>query len=168
MEYKPQYIYSLHTSIYFSQLIIPHALEYSPLLCYSRPKLTCSTLGYTYIDDLIKLDQCKNQQPPPLPPVFFTNPSPLQWREWSKCLSPHPDPKFVYYITQGIKFGFRIGFTYHIHKCTSSTSNLISARQHPVVVRDYLLHECSQGRIIGPLNNSLRPFLQINRFGVIP
>ena len=37
-----------------------------------------------------------------------------------------------------------------------------------MVVRDYLLHECSQGRIIGPLDNSLRPFLQINRFGVIP
>lgn len=116
--------------------------------------------------DLIKLDQCRNRQQ--LPPIFFTNPSPLQWRDWSKHLSQHPDSKFIHYITQGIKEGFRIGFSYDTHKCISSTANLLSARQHPEVVRDYLLHECSQGRVIGPLDNSLSSFLQINRFGVIP
>ena len=45
------------------------------------------------------------------------------------------------------------------------SSNLLSDRQNPEVVQDYLLHECSQGRIIGPLDSSLHSFLQINRFG---
>ena len=120
------------------------------------------------MEDLIKLDQCKDKTHKPLPQVFFTNPSPLKWEDWYKYLSLHPDGKFSSYITQGIKEGFRIGFNYQAHKCTSTTTNLLSARQHPQVLRDYLLHECSKGRVIGPLDNSLLPFLQINRFGVIP
>ena len=86
----------------------------------------------------------------------------------AKYLSSHPDSRFTQYIVQGIKEGFRIGFNYQTHHCFPAKSNLLSARQHPEVIRDYLLRECSIGRVVGPLNSHLIPFLQVNRLGVVP
>ena len=43
-----------------------------------------------------------------------------------------------------------------------------SARDHPEVVRDYLVGECAEGRILGPFPAGSLPGLQVSRFGVNP
>ena len=45
---------------------------------------------------------------------------------------------------------------------------MLSATQHPEVAKEYLREECSQGRIMGPLDPSKFPDVHISRFGVIP
>ena len=74
------------------------------------------------------------------------------------------------YLIRGLTEGFRIGFgsTAPLH---SAPRNMLSARQHPDVVRAYLTKECALGRILGPFPPALIPQLpplQVNRFGVIP
>lgn len=93
--------------------------------------------------------------------------SPLLWREWDKALHTHPDQRFRKYIVDGIQFGFRVGFRYN-HTTRSTPSNMLSAREHPDVIREYLTKECSKGRVLGPLNPSFPLSVHTSCFGVIP
>ena len=43
-----------------------------------------------------------------------------------------------------------------------------SARDRPEVIDECLAEECSKGRVIGPLDQTLFPDIHVNRFGVIP
>ena len=52
-------------------------------------------------------------------------------------------------------------------ECKSAKRNMVSARQNPEVVSEYLAKEGALGRIIGPLESDRRD-IQVNRFGVIP
>ena len=94
--------------------------------------------------------------------------TPLLWRTWEDELHQHPDRRLVDYIIQGLHEGFRIGF------CGSSSSvqrahrNMLSAVQNPNVVQEYLVKECVEGRIFGPLPISDFPMVHVSRFGVIP
>lgn len=45
---------------------------------------------------------------------------------------------------------------------------MLSAREHPDVIRDYLAKECSEGRMLDTLDPSLLLFIHTSRFGVIP
>ena len=44
---------------------------------------------------------------------------------------------------------------------------MLSAVQKPEVVREYLVKECVEGRVMGPLEPTQFPIIQISRFGVI-
>jgi len=70
---------------------------------------------------------------------------PLHWQEWDRCLASHPDQCFRQYIVDGIRFGFRIGFDYGSHTCRRSPSNMLSARERPEIINEYLAQECSEG-----------------------
>ena len=43
-----------------------------------------------------------------------------------------------------------------------------SAKENPQVIDEYLVKECSLGRIVGPLNPTILPGVHISCFGVIP
>ena len=43
-----------------------------------------------------------------------------------------------------------------------------SAKENPQVIDEYLVKECSLGRIVGPLNPTILPGVHISRFRVIP
>ena len=45
---------------------------------------------------------------------------------------------------------------------------MASARSKPEVIREYLATECSNGRVLGPLNPAHFPQVHTSRFGVIP
>ena len=45
--------------------------------------------------------------------------------------------------------------------------NMLSATQKPEIVRGYLIKECVEGRVLGPLDPLQFPRIQISRFGVI-
>ncbi len=54
-------------------------------------------------------------------------------------ISRHPDADFVRYILEGLRHGFRIGIQHTFLK--SASSNMLSARQNPAVIEDYLCQE---------------------------
>jgi len=66
------------------------------------------------------------------------------------------------------KEGFGIGFRHAECRCTSATSDMLSATQNSEVIDNYLKKELSAGRFIGPLDQAFNEQLQISRFGVIP
>ena len=45
---------------------------------------------------------------------------------------------------------------------------MVSAREKPEVVREYLCRECAEGRVLGPLDPDQYPRVHVSRFGVIP
>ena len=53
-------------------------------------------------------------------------------------------------------------------KRESAKRNMLSAREHPAVVQDYLENECSKGRVLGPFPPEAVPEVHVSRFGVIP
>ena len=71
----------------------------------------------------------------------------------------HPDREFADYIVRGLRDGFRIGLTIPI---------MASAQDHPEVVWEYLAKECSEGKVIGPLDPACFPMVHTSRIGVIP
>ena len=62
---------------------------------------------------------------------------------WEEALNKHPDRQFANYVVSGLKNGFRIGFDHITSKLTSSRNNMLSAKENPHVVDEYLLHEIS-------------------------
>ena len=61
--------------------------------------------------DLLRLDSCRPQGGSP---VWLGDEvtTPLVWQEWDKALRDHPDQRLRAYITNGIRYGFRLGFEY--------------------------------------------------------
>ena len=119
------------------------------------------------MDDLLQFEECRSATPRHLSPQMEFVATPLNWREWDRSLASHPDQRFQACIVNGIRFGFRIGFDYNI-SCGRTTQNMASTREHPQVIRDYLATECSEGRVLGPLDPSHFPMVASSRFGVIP
>ena len=103
--------------------------------------------GYSGIDDLQRLDQCRRVSPPRAPTQLKVDVSPLQWEV---CLAPHSDEQFIEYIVSGIRDGFRIGFEYSWYKCRMVKENMHSALEHADMVREYLAKECT-GSSCGPI-----------------
>ena len=110
----------------------------------------------------------------PLPPA---NPVPGGWNliqtpmsaeTWERHLVEHPDRMYCGYLTEGIRAGFQVGFQYGVAACRSATSNMPSATLHPEVVTNFLSAELRAGRVFGPIESEVLPYVQINRFGLEP
>ena len=127
---------------------------------------------HTYTDDLLRLSQCKSPSRPPLASQFCAIVTPLQVEAWAEALSSHPDRAFVKYLLDGICHGFRIGYNNDdpSRMRRSAKRNMLSAKQNPQVVSDYLKREREAGRVVGPISSEeiARVGVHINRFGVIP
>ena len=99
---------------------------------------------YRYMDDLLLLDACRPSAPVRLPCGLSGVDTPLDWREWDRCLASHPDQQFRAYIVAGIRDGFRVGFDYS-RPCRHSLRNMPSATEKPQVITEYLANECAEG-----------------------
>ena len=56
----------------------------------------------------------------------------------------------------------------YAHPLTVSRRNMVSATQHPEVVKHYIADERVEGRFIGPLSQEAAQVLHVSRIGVIP
>ena len=86
-------------------------------------------------------------------------------------MSGHPDRAFVKYLLDGICHGFRIGYNDDPSRMRRSAKrNMLSAKQNPQVVSDYLKREREAGQVMGPIPSEevVRVGVHINCFGVIP
>ena len=93
--------------------------------------------------------------------------TPLRAQQWAELLSSHPDQSFVDYILHGLQQGFHIGYK-RGGMLQVTKRNMLSAVEHPEVVKKYLQEECQMGRVLGPFNPEEVPGIQISKFGVIP
>ena len=118
-------------------------------------------------DKLWQLESCRRPAGWVTPKFLCFNPSPLNWRDWEAHLANHPERSLPHYVIQGIRDGFRIGFDYASHKTKKANDNMYLATERPQVVQEYLLKECREGRVVGPLNPAVLPQVQVSCFGVI-
>lgn len=123
--------------------------------------------SYRHMEDLLHLDACRPKGNPPPPPELAKVISPLRWQKWDARLSSYPDQRLRTYLVEGIRHGFRIGYSYDA-VCRRAKGNMKSAQDNPQVIRDYLATELQAGRILGPLDGEQYPYIQTSRFGVIP
>ena len=134
-------------------------------------ELFIQTIGsglYPYTADLLALSNI-NQAQVLLPPTMGLQRivTPLNSSSWSATLLHHPDKAFVDYITAGIRYGFRIGFS-GAQPLRLAQDNMRSPKVNPSVVTDYLRKEINAGRIIGPLPANIIGLIHTSCFGVIP
>ena len=80
---------------------------------------------------------------------------------WKKKLEKHPDQDYVKYILSGIEYGFRIGVDV-TREFKSATQNMLSAKQPPQVIEEYLQSEVGKGNILGPFAPGSAPLVHIN------
>ena len=104
-------------------------------------------------------------QPAPMWPRYHT---PVQLDLLHPYLIAHPDQAYANYIAEGLKNGFRIGFSYQSALLTSRTANHPSCRARPTVVSERIAAELSAGRLLGPLPAALRPVVHISPMGLVP
>ena len=122
---------------------------------------------YQYTGHLLALSNCRPRAGT-VPQEFCSVRTPLVWAKWARYLEAHPDQDYAAYIVQGLQEGFRIGFDHQRHNCRKAKQNMVSAREKPEVVREYLGKECAEGRVLGPLDPDQYPGVHVSRFGVIP
>ena len=123
---------------------------------------------YDYLDVLLKLAAYTNPHPPPLPTFMCNITTPLNLDAWELWLNCHPNQNYASYILSGISRGFRIGFDYSTHTCTSFKRNHPSARECPTVISETLAKEVTAGRLIGPLEPSDFHFIHVSSLGAVP
>ena len=94
--------------------------------------------------------------------------TPLSIFIWQRLLLPHPHQELVQMFLYGLKYGFRIGYSYEGSQLSSAIKNMQSALEHPKVVDSYLAEELGRNRLVGPFSRKLILKAHISRFGVIP
>ena len=64
---------------------------------------------------------------PDIPDTITVVTTPLHLQVWEAELRTHPDGEYTQFLMDGIRRGFRIGFDYTSHSCTSATRHMKSA-----------------------------------------
>ena len=93
--------------------------------------------------------------------------TPLILEAWKQKLEKHQDREYAGYILKGIEYGFHIGIE-DTRVFTSAKQNMLSAKQNPQVVEEYITKEVEKGSILGPFPSEIAPKVHINRVGAIP
>ena len=101
----------------------------------------------------------------PLPPVSDITPLKVDQFAWE--LQHHPNRQLCNFVLDGLRNGFKLGFQPAL-SLKSAKKNKPSAYQQPLVIDEYLAHEVSRGRVVGPFRSLPLPNLHISSFGVIP
>ena len=143
----------------------PYTLSSPPVHPMSLPCANINGGHYRYRDELLALASAVAPQPAPMWPRYHT---PVQLDLLHPYLIAHPDQAYANYIAEGLKNGFRIGFSYQSALPTSRTANHPSCRARPTVVSERIAAELSAGRLLGPLPAALRPVVHISPMGLVP
>ena len=118
--------------------------------------------------DLLDLEMCIPAQRQEVNRCLTGIRMPLQRGQWERALANQPDQEFVSFLLRGMRGSFRIGYNHRGHSCKPASRNMQSARLNPQVVEEYLAKEASEGWVIGPLDPTNYPQVQVSPFGVIP
>ena len=96
--------------------------------------------------------------------------TPLKAEAWQEILRDHPDRRLVGVVVRGIREGFRVGLQGDPKGLKPARQNMVSVRQHPEVVQEYLARELEAGRIVevGHSTHAAAMGIHCSPFGVIP
>ena len=89
--------------------------------------------------------------------------TPLVIEHGELLLASHPNVEFREYILCGLRNRFRIGSNKAV-SAESARKNMLSAREHPEVVSEYLRNELERGALIGPLRKNIVQGVIFNPF----
>ena len=95
----------------------------------------------------------------------FSCSTPINIARLEQELPSHPDQVFVQNLLRDLSTGFNIGYTGP--QQTRTVKNLLSVRNNPQVVKDYLLKEISLQHIAGPFKAPPLPNLQCSPIGLV-
>ena len=123
---------------------------------------------HRFTQQLLELDSNRPPVPQQLPEVLCQISTPASSEVWHRELVGHPDQAFTNYVVQGLEQGFRVGFRYP-SSLLPHKRNMLSAVQHPQVVRDYLKEELALNRVVRfPKPAAEQLGVHCNPIGVIP
>ncbi len=94
--------------------------------------------------------------------------TPMSAEVWGRQLASHPDESFQEYLVEGLRRGFRIGFSHDSVRCVSAVANMSSAAKRPSVIDEFIATELAAGRILGPVEPDSSHSIHVNRFGLVP
>ncbi len=80
----------------------------------------------------------------------------------------HTDQYYRAYLVEGLRHGFRTGYSYGSAKCVSAVSNMSSASGRPSMIDEFIDTEVAAGRILGLVDPSHAKLIHLNRFGLVP
>lgn len=123
---------------------------------------------YIYTADLMRLESRKHAATGPPDHRIAEVRTPLKLKAWKEKLKHHPDKDYVRYILRGIEQGFCIGVEDQRPSFRPASQNMLSAKQHPSVIEEYIQKEVANGNMFGPFTPQGAPKVHINRFGAIP
>ena len=128
-----------------------------------------TTRYYPYTKQLERLAAKRLESGPPLPRHTMDIVSPVSISFWQEHLIHHPDRQFSKLILSGLDSGFPIGFD-ATSKLRPANANLISARNHPHVVSQYIQEELARNQIghVGSLETASSLGIQLSPLGAIP
>ena len=88
----------------------------------------------------------------------------IHLHNWSEFLLAHSDQGFAAYIYFWIPHFIQLAGPW----TSASFEKPLSALANTHVVRDYIQNELEARRLVGPLDRSLLPFLQVSPIGLVP
>ena len=92
--------------------------------------------------------------------------TPINLERLESALAKHPGRLFVSSLMHDMRYGAEIG--YSGDRSHFVAHNLISSRNNPKAVSDYLMHECASGRLAGPYHDLPHPDVRCSGVGVLP
>ena len=130
-----------------------------------------SCLGpYPYRHDLMHLDSMRSPYPPA--PELMGGLPPLRpfIHQWEFLLSSHHNAQFVSYILDGLRWGFRLGFSWS-NPLNSTERNNHFSQECGDAIDEYIQKEMQAGNLVGPISSHVLTngqHLHVNRIGVVP
>ena len=102
-----------------------------------------------------------------LDPLVFNPISIIDIQKFSQYISNHPNRALITYITQGLRFGFRLGYTGT--RRLNIMDNLSSLDLSPNTLPTFIRNEMVMGRISGPFSLQHPPtkLFMVNPLGLV-
>ena len=96
--------------------------------------------------------------------------TPLVWTKWEEILTDHPDRWWARFLVEGIREGFRLGFSRKPESLRPNARNMKSVDEHPQVVQEFLDREVAESRLwdVGSVEEAATMGVHCSPFGVIP
>ena len=123
--------------------------------------------SYPYTHQLERIASRTSSPGRPLPLHVSDVSSPIQIQFWYEHLQHHPDRQFAELILTGLSQGFHIRFNSQ-SRLRLTTSNHISAIEHPDVVSTYIQDEVARGQIGHRSSLTCGRYVHVSPLGAIP
>ena len=117
------------------------------------------------MQDLLSLDSCRRPTASSL--CCSRAPISIDVDLLHTYFSRHPDPRLATYISNGLRYGFRIGFGYS-SPLRTTVHNHPSSCENPPVVASHIREELRLGRLDGPIPQSSLEHVHASPIGLVP